>query len=128
MTINDRVKELRKAQNLTLDKFGERVGVTKTAISNIEKGYRNVTEQMFKLICSEFNVRKEWLRDGIGPVYDISDANDMVYIEMLMNGVDSPFRDFVLDIIKSYCKLDKDSQIAVMQFINSIQRNKQDRN
>lgn len=127
MTINDRVKQLRKSLNLTLDKFGERVGVTKTAISNIENGNRGVTDQMFKSICREFNVREEWLRDGIEPIYDISDESGMEYIELLMNGVDSPFRDLIFDIIKSYYALDKDTQKTVVQFINSVLKKQQDR-
>ena len=95
MTINDRVKQLRKSLDLTLDKFGEHVGVTKTAISRIEKGERSVTDQMFRSICREFNVREEWLRDGIDPVYDLSEENGIEYIELLMNGVDSSFRDII---------------------------------
>ena len=34
-TINERVKELRKSLDLTLEKFGSRVGVGKNAISRI---------------------------------------------------------------------------------------------
>ena len=40
MTQGERVNELRKSLGLTLEKFGERLGVTKVAISNIEKGNR----------------------------------------------------------------------------------------
>ena len=50
MTQGERVKQLRAELNLTLEKFGDRVGVTKVAISNIEKGNRNLTEQMIKAI------------------------------------------------------------------------------
>lgn len=128
MTINDRVKQLRKSLNLTLDKFGERVGVTKTAISNIENGNRGVTEQMFKSICREFNVREEWLRDGIEPVYDLSEENGIEYIELLMNGVDSSFRDIILDIIKSYSELNDDNKKTVVRFIKSVMKKQQDRN
>ena len=67
MTINDRVKEIRKAEGLTLAKFGEKLGVTNMAISNIENGNRSVTGQMLKSICREFGYREEWLRDGIEP-------------------------------------------------------------
>lgn len=70
MTANERIKELRKTLNLTLDKFGERVGVGKTAISNIERGNRNLTEQMFKSICREFNVNSDWLRTGSGEMFN----------------------------------------------------------
>ena len=48
MTENERVKEVRKTLNLTLKKFGERIGVTRGSMSNIENGNRNLTEQMTK--------------------------------------------------------------------------------
>lgn len=67
--LNKRIKELRNALNLTLEKFGERLGVTKVAISNLEKGNRNVTDQMFKSICREFDVNEEWLRNGTGSMF-----------------------------------------------------------
>lgn len=67
--LNKRIKELRNTLNLTLEKFGERLGVTKVAISNLEKGNRNVTDQMFKSICREFDVNEEWLRNGTGSMF-----------------------------------------------------------
>lgn len=66
MTQGERVKSVRKKRELTLEKFGERLGVTKTAISRIEKGDRSLTEQMFKSICREFGVNEVWLRTGEG--------------------------------------------------------------
>ena len=66
MTQGERVKSVRKKLELTLEKFGERLGVTKTAISRIEKGDRGLTEQMFKSICREFGVNEVWLRTGEG--------------------------------------------------------------
>lgn len=66
MTQGERVKAVRKEFKLTLDGFGERLGVTKVAISNIERGNRNLTEQMLKAICREFNVNEDWLRTGEG--------------------------------------------------------------
>ncbi|MDE7266087.1 MAG: helix-turn-helix transcriptional regulator [Lachnospiraceae bacterium] len=128
MTINKRVKEIRKSNDLTMEKFGERIGVTKSTISNIENGNRGVTDQMFKSICREFNVREEWLRDGIEPVYDLSEESGIEYIELLMNGVDSSFRDIILDIIKSYSELNDDNKKTVVQFIKSVLKKQQDRN
>ncbi len=66
MSQNERVKIIRKSLNLTMEKFGERLGVGKTAISGIETGRRNLTEQMTKAICREFNVNEDWLRTGAG--------------------------------------------------------------
>lgn len=64
--MNDRVKKIRKHFNLTMEKFGERLGVTRTAISNIESGNRGVTDQMTRSICREFGVNEIWLRTGEG--------------------------------------------------------------
>ena len=71
MTINDRIKILRKdGLNMTMDAFGMRVGISRSAISNIESGNRNVTDQLFTSIVREFHVRPEWLRDGEGEMFD----------------------------------------------------------
>ena len=63
------MKELRNTFGLTLEEFGKRVGVTRSAIGRIEKGDRGVTEQMVILICHEFDVNEEWLRYGIGEMF-----------------------------------------------------------
>ena len=63
---------MRTTLNLTLEKFGKRLGVTKVAISNIEKGNRNVTDQMRKSICREYGVNETWLTSGTGKMF-ISD-------------------------------------------------------
>ena len=79
-TINERVKELRRSPEvgLTMEKFGEKLGVTKATISRIENGTNNVTEQMFTSICREFNVNPEWLRDGVGEMFLTISRNDQI--------------------------------------------------
>lgn len=66
---NERIQEVRKTLGMTLEKFGQRLGVTKVAISNIEKGHRNVTEQMKKAICREYGVNEAWLTSGNGKMF-----------------------------------------------------------
>lgn len=68
-TLNERVKQLRKALDLTMEKFGEKIGVKKSAISLIESGRNSLTEQMIKAICREFDVDEEWLRNGTGSMF-----------------------------------------------------------
>lgn len=70
MTQGERVKAIRKSLGLTLEKFGEKLGVGKTAISNIEKGNRNLTEQMTISICREYNVNYDYLTRGDGEMFD----------------------------------------------------------
>lgn len=80
MTEGERIKQIRKEHQMTLEQFGNILGVTKVAISNIENGKRNVTEQMRKSICREFRVDPIWLTTGEGePTIDQS----VELIEML---------------------------------------------
>ena len=75
--MHERIKELRKYLNLTQDEFGDRLGVVKSSISNIEKGRHGITDQMIKLMVKEFGVNEDWLRTGDGemfPEFDRADA------------------------------------------------------
>lgn len=75
--MHERIKELRKYLNLTQDEFGDRLGVVKSSISNIEKGRHGITDQMIKLMVKEFGVNENWLRTGDGemlPKFDRADA------------------------------------------------------
>lgn len=69
MTEGQRVREVRKSLGLTMEKFGASLGVGKTAISNIELGTRNLTEQMLLSICRVYNANEEWLRSGAGEMF-----------------------------------------------------------
>ena len=52
-----------------MDKFGERLGVSKAAVSQWESGANQVSDQMVRSICREFNVNEEWLRTGVGEMF-----------------------------------------------------------
>lgn len=70
LTQGDRIKTLRKDYlHLTLEQFGDRLGVTKVTISRLENEVNNLTEQMIKSICREFHVSEEWLRTGEGEMF-----------------------------------------------------------
>lgn len=92
--MNDRIKKLRKELGLTLDKFGEKLGVTKPTISRIENGVNNVTEQMIKSICREFNVNETWLRTGEGEMFVDMDTEDelMRWAGEVLSGSDTSFQ------------------------------------
>ena len=69
--MNERLKELRKELGLSMEKFGERIGVTKSSISLLESGKNKPSEQTIRLICSEFSVNKEWLITGAGGIQNM---------------------------------------------------------
>ena len=84
MNQGERIKKLRETLGLTLESFGEKVGVTRGAISNLEKGNRNLTEQMTKSICREFGVDYIWLTTGEGEMFPDADIELMAAIDRIM--------------------------------------------
>lgn len=72
MTINQRIKELRKELKLSQEEFGTRIGLKKSAASWIEQEGHTITDQNISLISKTFGVNEEWLRTGKGE----RDAND----------------------------------------------------
>lgn len=72
MEIYERIRELRKDYlHLSQEKFGERLGVTRDVIKNIELNLLKRPEQkepIIKLICKEFDINEKWLREGVGPM------------------------------------------------------------
>lgn len=104
MTIGERIKFLRKEKlNMTLEKFGDRLGVTDVAISRIETGKRNVTPQMCLSICREFNVNEDWLRTGSGEPFAGRDEEELLFAAVGRLLADKPdsFRRRVVRMIAS---------------------------
>lgn len=77
MTQGERVKEIRKAKGLTLEKFGDKIGLKKNSISQIENGKNELTEANAKAICREYNVNEEWLKNETGEMF-LVDRQDQI--------------------------------------------------
>lgn len=115
MTQGERVKEVRKNLSLSMEKFGERLGVTKAAISRIESGRRALTDQMAKLICKEFNVDYFWLTEGTGNMF----------MQVPDSLIEEVIEDYNLDkndkyILESYLELSEDEKKTVKNFFINI--------
>ena len=86
MTQNERVKEIRQTLKLTLEKFGEPIGLKKSALSLIENGKNSLTDANIKAICREFGVDYIWLTTGEGEVFVESDDEFLGRIDQIMAG------------------------------------------
>ncbi len=76
--MNERIRELRKSLGLTLEKFGEPIGVKKSTLSSLENGSSGITTQMIKSICLKYNVNEEWLINGTGDMFTEIDRDDQL--------------------------------------------------
>ena len=100
---NDRVRILRKDKlSMTMEKFGERIGVQKSAISKIERHENNLSDSLRKLICKEFHVEPLWLMSGEGPIFYETEESLFDEIDRIMAGEN----EFHKDMIKWVATLD----------------------
>ena len=68
-TIGMRIRQVRKADSLTLTEFGNKIGITAASVSAFELGKTNPSDQTIRSICREFKVNKIWLRSGEGDMF-----------------------------------------------------------
>lgn len=120
MAINDRVKEVRKVLNMSQEAFGEKLGITKSAVSIIESGKTKVTDTMTRLICNEFDVDPFWLETGDGDMF----------VAMPETAIDELVEQYKLNnddkiVIKTYSESPSDQRDVIKNFLLTLAENLQ---
>lgn len=92
--MNNRIKQLRKAQKLNQTEFGEKLGVSKDVIYNLEAGRVTPTEMQIKLICKLFPVNEIWLRTGEGDMFQALTEDEQIaaYVGEVLKDSPESFR------------------------------------
>ena len=75
----NRIKELRKCLGLTQEKFAAQIGIKRNSLSQIEIGTNSLSPQNMLLICREWNVSEEWLREGTGEMFISADRRQQLH-------------------------------------------------
>ncbi len=123
--MNERLKKLRKALDLTQQDFANRIGVKRNTVATYEMGRSSPSDSAVSLICREFNVNEYWLRNG-GSDDDMfiklnEDEELAMYTQMLL---DSTTDDVIANMIKKficiYEKLDSDSKKILMNIADEL--------
>lgn len=70
MAINQRVKEIRQALGLSQAKFASALSISNGYIAGIELEHNKVNDRLVKLICFTFDVNENWLKTGIGSMFN----------------------------------------------------------
>ena len=107
MDIHERLKYLRAQLHLTTRAFGASINMSGGAITNMEKGTRNITERTIRDVCREYNVNPDWLTDGTGPIF-----------EDMTNELD--LDDDVRQLARQYSLLNADDRELVKRMIDSL--------
>ena len=112
--MNERVKELRQVLGLSGEKFGDAIGVKRSAISDIETGRNNLSEQMIKSICLAYNVNEDWLRTGEGSMFNKTKEGFLADLQKQYS-----LTDFQVSLVKNYLELSDKDKASIDKFIAS---------
>lgn len=111
MTINERIKTLRKELGLTQQEFSQRIGIKRNTLSYIESDKSTVTDSNIKLICEKFNLNETWLRTGKGEREEIT--TDSIISDLVKRGMQPG----LAAVVKAFLELEPDKQIAITNII-----------
>lgn len=113
--MNKRIKELRIQLGLTLEEFGNSLGFSRSSMSNIETGYRGVTDRLIIAIVNTYNVSEDWLRYGTG----------QMFIESKESHLSELAKQYALDdmevkIVEAFLELSPDKRAAIKEYVSVL--------
>jgi len=114
--MNERLKEFRKTLGASQAEFGNKIGLTASAISAIEKGKRGVTDQLIILLSIKFNVSEDWLKYDEGTMF-----KDKEYINIDQFGLNKDERD-ILTVFATLLEEDRRTIIKLAERFASIRK------
>lgn len=115
MTIQERLKAIRKSLNMNQTEFAQRIGMQQSNLSAIELGRKAVTGRTIKLICSEFSVNEQWLRSGEGEMFSDASASLLDKLAEIYH-----LTEFEMRILSNYVSMPTKQREAIMDFIQRI--------
>jgi HTH-type transcriptional regulator/antitoxin PezA len=107
--MHERIKKLRKTLDLTQQEFADRIGVKRNTVGQWEIGRNAITDQIIFSICREFNVNEDWLRTGVGEMFEqLTEQQEVLkYTALLLNDKDSVVSKAIQSLIVTYEQLDQ---------------------
>lgn len=119
--MKNRLKLIRNHFHLSQEEFGNKINIkSRSHISSLESGNKNITDRIISDICREFNVNETWLRTGEGEMFEeVSSEEELAkYIGELVQTDDQVKKDLILTILK----LDDDDWKVIKKIINGLKK------
>lgn len=114
-TVGERIKEVRKALGLSGEAFGKPIGLSRGALSNIERNTNGASDRTIRLICSKYCVDYFWLTEGKGEMF-IDDMDAIVDELAAEKGYDAK----TVELVKRLFSLPEEQFNLVMQIIENL--------
>ncbi len=119
----ERLRQIFKESGKTQTEIAKKTNVTPAYIWKILNKDNVAPRDLFiKTVCKEFNVNEDWLRLGTGEMYkEIEDELASVLSDLIEE--DNPFYDLIIGIMKTYRRLDDQSQDALKNLSQELLNN-----
>lgn len=103
----NRIKLVREALHLSQRRFGEKLGVSRDVISNIEYGRVPPKKLFLRHMCQQYRVNENWLETGEGEMFDGTADTEDQFEEALsiFKSLRPEFQDYALEQIKRLAEL-----------------------
>lgn len=113
-----RIKEARKAKELTLKQLGTLLGISESAVSNIERGRNKPSGSTLMLLCDNLGVNREWLETGKGDMFQPHPQDDQALVDQLVRAYHgSPI---LRAILTTYLQLDEPRRHLVEEILEGF--------
>jgi len=96
MTINERVKQLRTALQMSQAEFAKAIHISNGYIAELESANRKVNDRMIHLMSLTFGVNQVWLKNGTGNMFFTTPAEKLQRLTSLFNDLPPQFQDYVM--------------------------------
>ena len=96
MSVNQRIKQVRQALNLSQAKFAKEISISNGYIASIELEKRNVNDRLIKLVCITFNVSEHWLRTGNGDMFEEQPNNFFKLASATFKELKPEYQEYIL--------------------------------
>lgn len=123
--MNERIKALRKKIKLTQQEFADKLNIKRGAVANYEIGRNEPIDAVISLICKTFHVNEEWLRNGIGEMFeDVPEEDEKAaFVSSLLDAENDPFYKIIEEIMRTFDQLSPKSQEAIRDFSGKLLEN-----
>ena len=116
-TMNERFIELRKACRKNQSEFAKILGLSRSGVTAIETGLRNVTEKHLIMLSNwdEYNVNIDWLRTGQGEMFLPTETDTLEKLRQEYRLTDQQFR-----FVSNFLRLPENEKDIIFNFLSSV--------
>jgi transcriptional regulator with XRE-family HTH domain len=115
VTVNQRVKVIRKTLKLTQHDFGKILALSQGQITGIETKQGGVTDRTIKLICDSFNANPQWLRTGEGDMFVQKDDAKLKKLLALFTNLQPQYQNFIFHAMDLFLKMQDEKDTEMRQ-------------